>query len=188
MSVKDKWSNRKGRANKSSTKHTGGMAIMPSWFKGQRHPDGREIFAVWLEPRDGTQYVCCDPSVLERADKRLSIPDPGETADDGYVTPWEQFPSRDPALGAPPSQARAATLRLTQMQGLEMAELIKVTWGSLGSPTTPREVQYQGKTFIVRFKDIEASRGDPTAIFTATLFEPLSGRAQYHLGSVEFPG
>lgn len=52
-------------------------------------PDGRRPFDVQI---GGSKvYVCFDPSVLERTKKNLSVPAPGEVADDGYITPWEEY-------------------------------------------------------------------------------------------------
>lgn len=55
--------------------------------KGAKTADGRDIFMA-IEHK-GRVYICCDHSILKRGAENLSIPDPGEVADDGYITPWE---------------------------------------------------------------------------------------------------
>lgn len=60
-----------------------------NWLRTGRLPDGRECFEV----HTGAEkiHVCCDPIVLERTRKGLSVPWPGEVAEDGFVTPWEEL-------------------------------------------------------------------------------------------------
>jgi hypothetical protein len=58
------------------------------WLRSGRLPDGRTAFLVLNGDK---AFVCCDPVVFERKSSGLPIPDPGETAEDGFVTPWEPF-------------------------------------------------------------------------------------------------
>lgn len=57
-----------------------------NWLRTGTLPDGRTAYAVHLGK---IVNVCCATVVLDRQKKNLTIPDPGEAADDGFVTPWE---------------------------------------------------------------------------------------------------
>lgn len=68
--------------------------VAPDIIRADTLPDGRTYYALYEE--GGQVYLCFDQTILERATKRLEIPEPGETAKDGYVTPWEKYnPSSD---------------------------------------------------------------------------------------------
>jgi hypothetical protein len=62
---------------------------MSDWLRsGERLPDGREILMV-----NSAGWICCDPLIIERKNKGMEIPDPGDPpASDGYQTPWERRP------------------------------------------------------------------------------------------------
>ncbi len=57
-----------------------------NWLRTGKIPDGRAAYAVHLGE---IVHVCFDTVVLDRQRKNLTIPDPGEAAADGFVTPWE---------------------------------------------------------------------------------------------------
>jgi hypothetical protein len=60
---------------------------MNDWLRrGEILPDGREVLMI-----HSTGWICCDPSIIERKNKGLTIPDPGDPpAPDGYQTRWER--------------------------------------------------------------------------------------------------
>lgn len=60
-----------------------------NWLRTGHLPDGRQAFAIHLGVE--AVHACFDVGVLDRANKRLPVPDPDEgPAPDGYVTPWER--------------------------------------------------------------------------------------------------
>jgi hypothetical protein len=65
------------------------------YFRTGLLPDGRKPVSL-LDGVDENGapavYACFDPALLERREKGLPIPWPGDgPAPDGYVTPWERI-------------------------------------------------------------------------------------------------
>ena len=60
-----------------------------------------------------------------------------------------------------------------------------IKWKDLGSPSIPDNVAFRGTVVEVQAKNIEAARGNPNAVFTATKIRPHARRPYYVLGKVD---
>jgi hypothetical protein len=77
---------------------------------------------------------------------------------------------------------------LTSYASTERTTVMKVTWNDVGRREEAGDYPFRGGILRISANDIDIWKEHPTAIFTVTVFEPLSGPKKYLLGPYELPG